>query len=54
MHTRERAFNKLLLVTCCDIYTLSKCPIEETIDKVAANNIEKFGLRFRRKSEPRR
>jgi hypothetical protein len=54
MHTREKFFNKFLSVTCCDTCTLSKCLTKKAIDKVVANNIEKLGLRRRKKSEPRR
>jgi len=54
MHTRENFFNKLLLVTYCDTCTLSKCLTEKAIDKVVTNNIEKLGLKRRKKSEPQR
>jgi hypothetical protein len=55
LHARCTQGKKLLLlITCCDICTLSKCPIEKPIDKVATNDIKKFRLRKGRKSKPGR
>jgi hypothetical protein len=43
MHAREKAFSKFILITCHNIYRLSKCPTppapkKKPIDKIATNN----------------
>jgi hypothetical protein len=54
MHTRERAFYRLFLVTCRDIYKLCKCFIKKTINKATANNIREVWVKEREEKRARK
>jgi hypothetical protein len=48
MHTRERTCSRLLLVTCHDIFKLSKCPtLKKTINKTFLNNVKEAWVKER-------
>jgi hypothetical protein len=53
MHTREKTFNKLLTITCCDIYRLFQRRTKKTINKVATNNIREAWVKEREEKRTR-